>query len=107
MVNIVYGHAPRRRQAIEVQNHASNSMFTVNLLVNTYCVSHMNIIPGASNLSCFCEQEEYFGNPIVKSGDIAVMDNCGFHHGRNTILRNMLAVRGFTVSISTTLSPAI
>ena len=42
------------------------------------------------------EQEDFFGNPIIKPGNIVVMDNCRFHHGRNTgpILRNMLAVCG-------------
>lgn len=97
-----YGNSPVGHPALEVQRYASNATFTVNLLHNMYGVGHVNLLPGPSNglelLNFFAEvlqEEDIFGNPLLKDGDTVVMDNCGFHHARHVepVLRNMLAVR--------------
>ena len=96
------GHSAVGNQAFEVQRYASNATYTINLLHNVNGVSHFNIIRGPSNglelLNFFEEalqQEDMFGNPVIKLDDIIVMDNCGFHHGANVepLLRNMLQER--------------
>jgi transposase len=97
-----YGHAAVGKPAVEVMRYASNATLTVNLLHNMYGVGHVNLLPGPSNglelLNCFAEaleEEDYFGNALLKVGDTIIMDNCGFHHARNTepVLRDMLAAR--------------
>lgn len=82
-----YGHAARGMSPIEVQRYASNATFTVNLLHNMGGVGHVNLLPGPSNglelLNFFAEaieEEDYFGNSLLKVGDTVIMDNCGFHH---------------------------
>ncbi len=98
-----YGHAPVGQIAVEVQRYASNATYTVNLLHSTIGVSHVNVIQGPSNgfelLNFFAEaleEEDMFGNPILKEGDIVIMDNCGFHHARHVepVLQNMLDLNG-------------
>ena len=93
------GHSAIGKPAFEVQRYASNATFTVNLLHNVNGVSHFNILRGPSNglelLNFFdeaLEQDDAFGNPVVKVDDVIVMDNCGFHHGNNVepVLRDML-----------------
>ena len=97
-----YGNSPVGQPALEVQRYASNATFTVNLLHNMYGVGHVNLLPGPSNglelLNFFAEalqEEDLFGNPLLKDGDTVIMDNCGFHHARHVepVLRNMLAIR--------------
>ena len=97
--NRVYGHSSRGKKAIEIQKYASDATFTVNLLVNIDGITHVDIIPGASNglemLNFFAaavEQRDQFDNPLIKQGDTIIMDNCGFHHGAQTepILRNII-----------------
>lgn len=96
------GHSAIGTPAIEVQRYASNATFTVNLLHNIHGVSHFNILRGPSNgleLLNFheeaLEQEDVFGNHVIKEDDVIVMDNCGFHHGNNVEphLRDMLQER--------------
>ena len=96
--NRTRGHSATGQPAIEVQRYASNATYRVNLLHNVNGVSHSNIIPGASNglelLNFFdeaLEQEDAFGNPIIKQDDVVVMDNCGFHHA-NHVEGNLRAV---------------
>jgi transposase len=101
--NRKYGHSPIGQPALEIQRNASNVNYTVNLLHSIFGTSHVNILNGPSNglelLNFFqeaLEQEDIFGNPILKHGDTIIMDNCGFHHGGHVepVLRNMLAQRG-------------
>ena len=101
-----YGHSRIGHPALEVQRYASNATFTVNLLHNMYGVGHVNLLPGPSNglelLNFFAEaleEEDFFGNPLLKVGDTVIMDNCGFHHARHVepVLRNMLAARGIAL----------
>ena len=98
-----YGHAPVGQIAVEIQRYASNATYTVNLLHSTIGVSHVNVIQGPSNglelLNFFAEaldETDMLGNPILKEGDIVIMDNCGFHHARHVepVLRNMLELNG-------------
>ena len=101
-----YGHASTGTNATEIQRYASNATYTVNLLHNVYGVGHVNILPGPSNglelLQFFAEaldEQDAFDNPVLKDGDLVVMDNCGFHHARHVepMLRDMLANRGITL----------
>ena len=71
-----------------------------------YGVGHVNLLPEPSNglelLNFFSEaleEENFFGNPLLKVGDTVIMDNCGFHHARHVepVLRNMLAARGIAL----------
>lgn len=71
-----------------------------------YGVGHVNILPGLSNgvelLQFFAEalnEQDAFDNPVLKDGDLVVMDNCGFHHACHVepMLRDMLANRGVTL----------
>ena len=98
-----YGHAAIGKYALEVQRYASNATFTVNLLHNIYGVGYVNLLPGPSNglelLGFFAEaleEEDYFGNALLKVGDTVILDNCGFHHARHVepVLRDMLTARG-------------
>ena len=93
------GHSAVGKPPFEVQRYASNANFTVNLLHNVNGISHFNILRGPSNglelLQFFeeaLEQVDAFENPIIKVDDLIVMDNCGFHHGRDVEpnLRQML-----------------
>ena len=93
------GHSPVGKPAFEVQRYASNATFTVNLLHNVNGISYFNILRGPSNglelLQFFeeaLEQVDAFENPVIKVDDVIIMDNCGFHHGRNVEpnLREML-----------------
>ena len=95
-------HSAIGSPAIEVQRHASNATYAVNLLHNIHGVSHFNVLRGPSNglelLNFFeeaLEQEDVFANHVIKENDVIVMDNCGFHHGNNVepLLRNMLQER--------------
>ena len=101
-----YRHSFTGANATEIQRYASNATFTVNLLHNVYGKGHVNILPGPSNglelLQFFAEaleEQDAFDNPVLKDGDLVVMDNCGFHHARHVepILRKMLANRGITL----------
>lgn len=97
-----YRHSRTGDRALEVQRYASNATFTVNLLHNMYGVRHINLLPGPSNarelLNFFTEplqEEDIFGNPLLKVCDTVILDNCSFHHARHVepFLRNMLAAR--------------
>ena len=101
-----YGHASIGTNATEIQRYASNATYTVNLLHNVYGVGHVNIVPGPSNglelLQFFAEaldEQDAFDNPVLKDGDLVVMDNCGFHHARHVepMLRDMLPNHGITL----------
>lgn len=98
-----YGHAPVGQKAVEIQRYASNATYTVNLLHSIFGVDHVNILPGPSNglelLNFFAEalqEQDIFGNSLLKQGDLVIMDNCGFHHARHVepLLRNMLGLSG-------------
>ena len=88
--NRLYGHSYRGVKALEVQRYASNVTNTVNLLHSVLGVDHYSVIPmsidyGAELVSFFnyaldCLRPN--GLPVFMRGDVVVMDNCGFHHGR-------------------------
>ena len=84
-----YGHAPKNKRAFEIQRYASNATRTVNLLHGLFGVDAFNIVNGPSNglemLTFFqfaLQQTDRFGNHKIKQGDVIIMDNYGFHHGR-------------------------
>ena len=98
-----YGHALVGEDAIEIQRYASNANFTVNLLHGPFGIESYNIIEGPSNgfymLDFFGDamnDRNTLGNFFLQNGDTVVMDNCGFHHGRQTEpnLRHLLGQRG-------------
>ena len=101
-----YGSGEVGKRAIEIQPYASNVTFTINLLHSTRGIDIFNIIEGPSNgqelLHFFTEAlDAKHGDGSFKlcNGDIVVMDNCRFHHGRNTEpqLRAMLANRNVSL----------
>lgn len=112
--NRMYGNSYKGTQAIEIQRYASNATYTVNLLHSVFGVDYFNILLGSSNgeemiaffnyaLNCVRDS----GLPVFMHGDIVVMDNCGFHHGRltETTLRQMFAVRGVRLIFQPPYSP--
>lgn len=101
--NRKYGYSEKGKRAVEIQRYASNVSLSVELLVGTDGVLFFEVIEGPSNgmeLLFFFEQavtqRNDFGNPILEWGDTLVMDNCGFHHGRETErnLRDLLGRYG-------------
>lgn len=115
--NRVYGHARKGQPAIEIKRYASNCNYTVNLLQSVFGVSNFRVLEGASNglemLHFFNESlqivDTIYDNPVLSNGDVVVMDNCGFHHGRfaEAELRQMLGERGVTLIFQPPYSPAI
>ena len=113
--NRVYGHARKGQPAIEIKRYASNCNYTVNLLQSVFGVSNFGVLEGASNglemLHFFNESlqivDTIYGNPVLSNGDVVVMDNCGFHHGRfaEAELRQMLGERGVTLIFQPPYSP--
>ena len=90
----------------KIQPYASNVTFTINLLHSTHGIDSFNIIKGPSYgqelLHFFNEALDVkHGDGSFKlcNGDIVVMDNCRFHHGRNTEpqLRAMLVNRNVSL----------
>ena len=81
-----YGHAPVGERAINITKHCQTPSKTVNLLIGLDGV-HCTIIDGASNTT---EYLHFFdeaitantitGHPILKAGDIVIVDNVAFHH---------------------------
>ena len=101
--NRIYGHAEIGKPAVEIQRHASNTNYTINLLSSVFGVDYSDIIIGPSNalemMNFFIEAigaEDDFGNPCLAPGDCVIMDNCGFHHARilEPNLEHLLQQRG-------------
>ena len=97
-----HGSSVKGTRAVEVQRYASNTTYTVNLLHSTTGVDYFNILDGASNgqelIQFFMDALDVtFPSGTLKLGygEVVVMDNCGFHHGRQTEqrLKAMLAQR--------------
>ena len=112
--NRLYGHSYQGTKAIEVQRYASNASYTVNLLHSVFGVDYYNIIPGASNGAELVSFFNYAldcvrpnGLSVFMYGDVVIMDNCGFHHGRLTegTLRQMFEMRGVTLLFQPPYSP--
>ena len=75
-----FGHAEVGMPAVEIQRHASNANFTINLLVSAMGVDHSDIIAGPSNglelLNFFDEAVrvvDNYGNPSLAVGDCVVI----------------------------------
>ena len=113
--NRFYGHSSKGQPAIEVKRYSSNCTYTVNLLHSCFGIDYSNILEGPSNglemLHFFEESldivDPVYGNPVLANGDIVVMDNCGFHHGRlaENELRRMLGQRGIELVFQPPYSP--
>ena len=113
--NRKYGNAVLGEPAIEVQQYASNSNYTINLLHSINGVDFFNILDDPSNgmelLTLFddealqLEREDW--SATLERGDCFIMDNCGFHHARfvEPILRNMFADCGITLLFQPPYSP--
>lgn len=85
--NRIHGSAPLGVPAFEVQRHASNTNYTLNLMYSITRVDFFNILDGPSNgmelLNFFDEAlqlEREGGSTVLERGDCVIMDNCGFHH---------------------------
>ena len=101
-----YGSSEIGKRAIEIQPYASNATFTINLLHGIRGIDFYSILEGPSNgqelLNFFIDALDVRhddGTFKISNGDVIVMDNCGFHHGRNTEpqLRAMLAGRNVSL----------
>ena len=101
-----YGSSEKGTRAIEIQPYASNANFTINLLHSARGIDSFSILEGPSNgqelLNFFTEALDVThsdGSFKLCNGDVVVMDNCGFHHGRHTEpqLRAMLANRNISL----------
>ena len=113
--NRTYGHAPKGKPAIEVKRYASNCNYTVNLLQSVFGITNFGVIEGPSNglemLEFFNESiqivDPIYGNPMLANGDVVVMDNCGFHHGRfaEPELRRILEEQGVNLIFQPPYSP--
>jgi transposase len=113
--NRIYGHARKGKPAIEIKRYASHCNYTVNLLQSVFGITNFGILEGASNglemLHFFNESlqivDPIYGNPVLSNGDVVVMDNCGFHHGRfaEPELRRILGERGVTLIFQPPYSP--
>ena len=113
--NRLYGHSKKGQPAVEVQRFSSNCNYTINLLHSRFGVDHFNILDGPSNglemLNFFDEclnlVDPVYQNPIFSNGDIVVMDNCGFHHGRfaGNELRRMFDLNGVQLVFQPPYSP--
>ena len=112
--NRLYGSSYSGFQAIKVQRYASNGTYMVNLFNGAFGVDYYYVIPGALNgeeLICFfgyaldCQRNNWL--PVFIDGDSVVMDNCGFHHRRDTerMLREMLEDKGVTLLFQPPYSP--
>ncbi|XP_077866017.1 uncharacterized protein LOC144353313 [Saccoglossus kowalevskii] len=112
--NRIYGHAERGQPAVQVQRHASNANYTINLLTSASGIGHADIFTGPSNglemLDFFDDATrivDVFGNPILSDGDCVVLDNCGFHHGHfvEPALRDLLRRQGVELIFQPLYSP--
>ncbi|XP_002732923.1 uncharacterized protein LOC100375121 [Saccoglossus kowalevskii] len=112
--NRVYGHAEKGKAAVEIQRHATNANYTVNLLVSSPGIDNVDIIDGPSNgleMVNFFEEAvrtvDAFGNPVLSQGDCVILDNCGFHHGRQVepVLRELLRGQGVELLFQPPYSP--
>ena len=113
--NRVYGHARKGKPAIEIKRYASNCNYAVNLLQSVFGISNFGVLEGASNglemLHFFNESlqivDTIYGNSVLSNGDVVVMDNCGFHHGRfaEAELRRILGEREVTLVFQPPYSP--
>ncbi|CAG2247183.1 unnamed protein product [Mytilus edulis] len=101
--NRKYGYSLPSERAFEIQRYASNANYTINLMQSPLGIDYFNIIDGPSNglhlLNFFInalQETDVHGNAFLTPGDVVVMDNCGFHHGRFTEanLRNILQQHG-------------
>ena len=81
---------------------------------SAFGVDQFNIIPGASTgqemLNFYhdvLDMERDNGVRMILLGDVVIMDNCGFHHGRTTerLLRNMLESGGAELLFQPPYSP--
>ena len=108
------GHSEIGERAFEVQRYSSNATYTVNLLVGYFGIQHYDIIEGPSNglhLLDFFNQAVHVqddqNNPVLAPNDVVIMDNCGFHHGRQVepLLHDILADNGVSLIFQPPYSP--
>lgn len=109
-----YGSAVVGELAFEVQRYTSNANYTINLLHSVNSVDYFNVLDGPSNgmelLNFFddaIQVKREDGSASLERGDVVVMDNCGFHHGRfvEPVLRDMLASCGVRLLFQPPYSP--
>ena len=112
--NRTYGHGYRGHPAVEVQRYASNANYTVNLLHSMRGVDYFNVLLGPSNgveMILFFDEAinavGLDGLPVFQWGDCVILDNCGFHHGRQTEreMRELLEDRGVNLIFQPPYSP--
>ena len=85
------------------------------MLQSVFGITNFGVIDGASNglemLQFFNETTQIvdpiYGNPVLAQGDVVIMDNCGFHHGRfaEAELRRILEEQGVTLLFQPPYSP--
>ena len=88
--NRTYGSAALGEPAFEIQQYASNAIFTINLLHSFCGVDSYNILEGPSNglerLYFFDEvlqEQRADGSAVLERGDCVNMNNCGFSPRRS------------------------
>ncbi|VDI10622.1 Hypothetical predicted protein [Mytilus galloprovincialis] len=92
--NRKYGYALYGHEPIEIQRYASSATLTVNLMHSRSGVAYFSFVEGPSDslhlLNFFVEvfHQRNYGLPILKPGDIVIIDNCRFHHSR--LIQNQL-----------------
>ncbi len=93
-----YGYSQKGQVALEISKHLQGPNHTLNLLVGLDGSKFYSVIEGASNgneyLNFFHQAmnaNTEYGQPVLKPGDIIIVDNCSFHHNETeVILRNYL-----------------
>ncbi len=91
-----YGYSRKGQVAVEISKHLQGPNHTLNLLIGLDGTKFATVLEGASNGIKYID---YFhqamnahtnnGDPVLKPGDIIVVDNCSFHHNESeNILRN-------------------
>ena len=109
-----YGHSVIGERCIEISRHIGNNRnYTVNLLVGVDGTNFCRVLEGSSNT------EEYInfiseavrsyndnGNPVLKPGDILLVDNLSYHHNEGErILCPFLAQHGIQYGFTPRYSP--
>ncbi len=94
-----FGYSRKGQVAVEISKHLQGPNHTLNLLFGLDGTKFSTVIEGASNgreyLNFFHQAMNAntdYGEPVLKPGDIIIVDNCSFHHNETeVILRNYLA----------------
>ncbi len=93
-----YGYSRVGQVAVDISKHLQGPNYTLNLLAGLDGTKFHTVIEGASNGNQYLHYFHQainavteYGEPVLRPGDIVVVDNCAFHHNETEqILRNYL-----------------